>query len=618
MTNIKIDDHTAAWLTELAKQARQLYLRRYHAFWTTPNRPGEWVGRFQVTQCHAFLHAVLYHFTGEAVYLERARQHLANHDGAFHFGSLFAGTAYQLIESKLSKAERASFAAGWTANAAAMIQHHILRRIGPDPAAIETWTSVYNHAIASCFYADFARSLFPAEARKHRYQEVTDRVWDVWWRRREFWEQASNYEGFTTCFLLKWAQLRGRSAQLQAAPSFANLLGRYARIVTPAGIVVPYGDSGHNEHATAFAAVFEQVAHQTRQGHWRTLAWDIFRHLQRRRYFNLEPRVQAALAESFYNGRMVYGSVLMTPICHLALAALWADPAVSPVPRRACEGINTHMPLGHALRPQDRRRLPVELLTQDQIVLTGGPAAPSRRTYLLLSAGKALQHDHADAGAILALTRGDSVLLGTNGYLQQALAYHHVFYVQPAGRPQFPDTAADTFVPGEPQCGGEVQAFACDGREGYCRLHFPQYHGRAVELTREVWIHADGAVTLTDRAIAGADGLFGGPLLHAETIRRAGAQRFRLGLRRLNSMTCPGIDNAPGSLLVELVMPGLAACVSRLPVPAVYNEGAYRQFPCNHYAKIWRRSYTARRCLGVGQPLPKGQETVVTLRLTPQ
>ena len=33
------------------------------------------------------------------------REHLLNHQGAFHFGSLFAGTACQLIGSRLSKAD---------------------------------------------------------------------------------------------------------------------------------------------------------------------------------------------------------------------------------------------------------------------------------------------------------------------------------------------------------------------------------------------------------------------------------------------------------------------------------------------------------------------------------
>ena len=389
-----------------------------------------------------------------------------------------------------------------------------------------------------------------------------------------------------------------------------------ARIVSPSGIVTPYGDSGHHEHMFSWTAVFEKAAAQTGHGQWKQTAWDIFRFWQRQNPERMLASFARTSKANLIRGRGGLSQVLGN-LSWLAMAALWSDPKLRRRARTDLTGVNARVRVG--IRPKPTaRRLPDEHMVPCQVAMTGGPTEPDAQTYLLLSVGPKLPHDHADAGAILMFSRGDRLLLGTNGYLQRELPYHNTFHVQGRRLKRFPDAAPGRMQPGDPECAGQIESLVLGQRTSRCRMSFATYHGHPLSLEREVVIEPTGAVPVLDRAVAQADGLCASPVFHGEQVRAIGPNAYRLRLATLRSMNGMEWRNPRGHLVVEFLHPDPRARVTPLGLPGVYRQQAnYRQFPCVHYAKAWQASYTARQCLAAPVPLEKGRETLFVTRLVP-
>ena len=326
-----MDAHAKAYAREMEHVLRYLRHRRFRHLWTTPAHPKEWHGRPAIMQSLALQHAVLSRCTRRKEHLRLAKQHLLDFDQGYHFGALFSGKAYELIGDALSSAQRDAFARAWVAGAQHQLEGYVLGP-GGDPGVIGTWQQVSNHPLCACVYADYARKLFPAESRPDRFERVADRVWKLWWARGDFAEQASNYEGFSMIFLCTWAELRGRGSEFFAMPTIRNMLERSERIVSPTGIVAATADSGHNEHATAWVALYERAAHHTRDGRWRQLAWEVFGHLTRRGLLDAARGLKRIADANVYNGRCMYG-LFLHAMSWLGMASLWSDGSVRPKAR---------------------------------------------------------------------------------------------------------------------------------------------------------------------------------------------------------------------------------------------------------------------------------------------
>jgi len=613
-----MDRQSRAYIDEMARLLAYLRHRRFRHLWDSPAHPKEWHGRPQVMQSLAFQHAVLHHVTGRPEHLHLATQHLMDFDQGYHFGSLFTAKAYELIQPALSASQRRTFAQAWVAGARTQLDRFVLPSDGSaDPRVIAGWNQLNNHQLCAAVYADLARRLFPETSRPYRFERVTDALWKMWWARRDFAEQASNYEGFSMCFLCAWADLRGVSEAFYASPTLRAMFDRSARVVSPSGIVAPYADSGPNAHATAWIALFEKGAAHTGRGEWRGLARDAFAYLRRRHLLRAAEVLKRVADENTYNGRCMYG-LFLHPLSWLGMAALWSDPDLKPTPRTTVSGINARPPVGYVLTRADRCRLPEHKLVPCQVAMVGGPRTPAKQTYMLLSVGPKYPHDHADAGSILLLSRGDTVLLGTNGYLQRELPYHHTFIVQPADPARFPDDHPDRITMGDPHCAGTIEHYQADECTSACRVRFAPYHGQPVVLTREFIIDAQGHVLIVDRVVAKADGLCAGPVFHAEVLRKVGRRTYDLRLDTLRTMNGMEVRNAPGALRVTCTCPDAEVRTVSLRTPAVYTrQPSYRVFPCNQYVQVWRRSYTARRCLALRHPLAKDRETLFVTRLVP-
>ncbi len=522
-----------------------------------------------------------------------------------------SGKAYELLWNKLTEFARKNFARRWVGD----VRHVLSQKVGCENE-LKLLENVSNHALCACVYADYAQKLFPDESRPYHFERITDRVWDAWWKRREFQEQASNYEGFSECFHCVWAELRGVKDEFYRTASIRNIFARNERIVSPAGIVTAYGDSTHNGHATAWIALFEKVACETGNGSLKQTAWQIFSCLKSLDFDRSAKVVDKALKKNIYNGRVLYAHHVHM-ISWLAMAALWSDLKLKNKPRHNYAGVNTRLPYNYKLKTSDKKRLPARKFLTHQAALTGGPDDPAKRTFLLLSTGPKLVHDHPDAGSILMLSRGNSCLLGSNGYLQRELLYHNTFYVQKSSWSQFPEDKHRQVIPGEDDCHGCIEDMRIGRNDSYCRVLFEKYHNIPLTLCREIFIDSNGNVTLLDRATAQKKGLCGGLLFHTEYIRKISERSYRCRINMLRSMCGMELTNAPGSLLVDFIYPEADIGTSRLNLPEIYCSPVYQGFPCCHYTKVWQRSYTTRKCLYIKRELQQGREEVFMTQLTP-
>lgn len=580
-------------------------------YWDGEYRDDEWGGRHRIVQDFALIYAVLHKLTGDEEYRELAVEHLLDFGQGDHFASILCGTAYELLADGLNPDERSTFGAEWVAEA----EDSLDRYVG-DRGQIGDWNQVSNHAIGACFYADYACHLFPEEAAKHDYQRRTDAVWEAWWNQREFHEQAANYEGFAETFLSLWADIRGKTDAFYETPSVVNMLERNLKVVTPGGIVTPYGDSGYHQHQCKWIVLFEKVARDRYDGRFQDTAADIFSYFRTHVFDRFLETVESLPEEeSIYNGRLIFKNHLHE-LAWLGLAALWHDPDVEPQRRPDPTGRVRRLPYGYVLDDADTRLLPDRRMVDGQVALTGGEPGSDEHTYLLLSVGPELVHDHADASAIQMLSRDASTLLGTNGYLQRELLYHNAFYAQPSDWDQYPEDDPAHIISGDEDCQGSVEQLRIDDRTAYCRVTFHRFHGMPFRLTREVLLDGSGDVTLIDRVRPQEEGYCGGPLFHAETINERPDGTYRLRTDQLRSLGNVVSRNPPGELDVDISYPNGSTAVVQPALPPIYEE-SYNDFPTTEYKQVWKRSYAARNCLAPRCEFEADEETVFVTRLHP-
>lgn|GEM_PF-2161903 len=617
LSTFAINSFQNAYVDAVERVLKSVYLPKFRRMWETPTRKNEWTGRWQVTQNLAFLFAVAHHFTGELQYRRLARRFLVDVDRGQHFSSLFFAKAWELVGKDLIPRERAVAGRKWVEAIWTQMDYHITGgdRNNLDRLLEYKWFN--NHQICSCVYADYARKLFPEYTKNARYEEVTDRVWANWWSKREYHEQTTNYESFAQVFLAVWADLRGVTREFWATPSIHNLTARGERIVSPAGIVTTYGDSNHNAKSSTWAAFFEKAALHTGEGRYKQAAWDIFGHLSRLGLWDFGDKLDRALEwNTIYNGRQLFCNYMQCGISYIGLAALWSDPRLKYVEREKRGGITTRLPLGYKLRPVDKRRLPRRKLMPQNVILTGGSMDPRQRSYVVLKVGPHLNHDHADAGALLLFSVGDTTLLGSTGYFQKALVHQNIFFAQLGSASPYPFAVPGEAPEGDRNCRGKIVDVRLGTRCSSCRVTFERFHHMPLRLTREVTVQKTGVVELVDCVIAEEHGWVGGPIFHGQTVRRITPRAYRL---RLQTLHFEGYEmqNPPGELLVEFLMPEAVIGVRTLPFTMKFNTPFHRGVPCCHYKHIWKTTYQWRRCLSARVALLKGKEVTFVTRLTP-
>ncbi len=596
------------YIDEVDYHLRKMHQQNFHVLWEEPTRKGEWCGKFQLVQDLAFVHAVLYHFTQKKTHLKYAKRYLMDFDKGYHFTSLFLGLTYELIQSELSDAEKEEFGKEWVAQVPAQLEHYVQVSKG----AYKKWKHVSNHALCACFYADYARHLFPEYAAPYEFERITDVIWECWWRHREFWEQASNYEAFSELFLIAWADLRGMKHIFFKTPSLINMMERNLQIISPNGIPAAYGDSGHIEHALTWVALMERFSLESQKPPYRTAAAKLFDYLQQIQIKNNVQALDAALKENIYNARLIY-SMLIHQISWLAYAAYIGkdnpqEPAATFFPEY---GLITRLPLYYQLREEDKIQLGKHTLQTQQLALCRINPTTQDTYHLLLSVGRELIHDHADAGSILQFSKNHTVLLGTNGYLQRELLYHHTFFIQPESYPDYPDDHPDRIYMGESTSSGTVESFSPE--MGTATMAFIDYQGFPVDLKRTILLSEQGNLLLWDMITAKKSGYIGGPLFHGEKIRKVSSTEFVIRNKLLQSMNTLKGQNPPGELHIDFFS-GVTEVVSgRLRIPRVYKD-QYKGFPVCHYTKMWKQSYVGRRFVCGKQRLEPGKSyTMVTL-----
>ena len=391
---------------------------------------------------------------------------------------------------------------------------------------------------------------------------------------------------------------------------------RHMLTVTPSGLVAAYGDCGHPPRPSVWMAVFELVARKTRDGRFRQCAEELFRRCRRTHYWTRLGPIEKLLKMPRYMARSTFRE-LVDECASLADAAVACDVRVRPSPRPYAGRIR-RLPRNAVLEPSEREggTIADARFCAQQAALVGGS---DPKTYVLLSVGPALVHDHADAGAIQLLAKGDAELLGTSGYLMQPQYFHNTFFAQEAGRPRFPDDRREAGFFGSKSCAGVIERIETRPDHGYCRIRFKSFHDLPAALVREVTVHRTGEVTLVDRLSVRQGKLRAGLLFHAEKVRRADSHAFVLRSDLLRTMNGAEMPNGPGSLRVEFAAGDGEAKVRSLEYPAVFDtRPIYHKFPCTGYKKLWRSSYTAKKCLAYSRVVRPGEESVWVTVLRPE
>ena len=597
------------YLKALRGLLRRVHTRELSPLWRDAGRADEWFKPGIMSHRLAHAYAVLWKLQGREKDSRAAKRLLLGFTRTAPYVCNSAGTAYQILKPGLTREEREGFGRRWAEQAMEPLVRHCSKR---------SRSHAYgnNHKITACTQADLVRKLFPKIAAPYRFERYTDPVWRDWWARRDFQEQATNYEALSEQLHCVWAQIRGVEKAFYRSSSIRNMFERHMLTVTPSGLVAAYGDCGHPPRPSVWMAIFELVARKTRDGRFRQCAEELFRRCRRTRYWQhlgppgKLPRMPRYLARSIFRE-------LVDECASLADAAVACDARVQPQPRPRAGRIR-RLPKNAVLKPSERDGGTIadaRLCTQ-QVALVGGS---DPKTYLLLSVGPALVHDHADAGAIQLLAKGDAELLGTSGYLMREQYFHNTFFAQEADRPCFPDDRREEGSAGSRSCGGTVERIETGPDYGYCRIRLKCFHDLPASLVREVTVQRTGEVTLVDRLSVHQGKLRAGLLFHAERLRRVGNHAFVLRSDLLRTMNGAEVPNGAGSLRGEFAAGDGEAEVRSLACPAIFDASpTYQRFPCTGYKKLWRSSYTAKKCLAYSRVVEPGEEAVWVTVLRPE
>ena len=327
---------SSKYIDEISETMDIWYRPEFARLWTLPTRKGEWTGRYQITQGLAFLFYLVADSSGDEELERLAVRFLLDYDKGFHFTSLFFKQTYEALKDRISTDEADVLAKGWVSDAKWSLDHFAHASQPDREERIASMPALSNHMLCACYFADLARTLFPAHSDPYHFEETTDLVWELFWSQQDFLEQASNYEGFAECFLCAWAELRDAQKEFYEAPTIRNLISRNMRVISPSGIVTAYGDSGHNAHAAAWVALFERTARDTGNGQLKGIAGEIFDNLQRLG-FRDSLSVDSVLRSNIAKSR-AFLAPFIGALCWLGMAAVWSDPQLDPVRRDAPQG----------------------------------------------------------------------------------------------------------------------------------------------------------------------------------------------------------------------------------------------------------------------------------------
>ena len=597
------------YVRELRRFLKRTYTPDLSPIWEKPGMKGDWFSTGMMRHWLSYAFAVLWKLEGRSRDQAEAKRLLLEFPEAHSFAGWAGAAAYEILRPSLTRDERDDFAERWISFIPKNLEHYCGR-------LDERSAYGNNHKVMACLWADLARKLFPRHAAPFDFGSVTDRVWEMWWDRRDFQEQGTGYEGFTEHAHCVWAKVRGVEKEFYSSPSILNMFERNMLVITPRGMIAAYGDSGHPVQPSHWPAMFERVARGTRDGRFRQCADEIFQGCRRTGYWERIGPIEDLMRRPLYLARCIYRNYAEDAMA-MADAALHCDERLKPRPR-PYSGLIQRLPMNEVLRKREREggRIAPERYNLQQIALTGGP---SDETYVLLSVGRAIGHDHPDAGSIQLLAHGDTELLGTNGYLSRDLYLHNTFFAQEARRPVFPDDRYDEGFHGSGGCHGEVEALETDPGSSYCRIRFEGYHGLPADLTREFLVDRNGVVTVTDLLQVHKGTLRAGLIFHGERVSRVAPHTYRLRLETLKMNDGMQIPNLPGELDVSFAYgEGEPAIRNGLKLPAILDTlPAYQTFPCTGYKKFWKSSYSARRCLTFSREVSGGEEARFVTVLSP-
>lgn len=262
----------------------------------------------------------------------------------------------------------------------------------------------------------------PLRQGKTFAQRASDH-WDAWHVEGDLTEDASNYLGFDAAWLTWWIDLKGQTSLYNEPTKMAKLAYRLRDYATPLGPIPYFGDgAGFAQNLGSYLGAFERwsVAYQDP-----TFSWVAQRMFQ----YALE---RDSDLETLFWGQQ-YRQVVMQGAMGAALAhggtAIPASPPSTGTDLVLRKGVSW---TDYIVNGQDAvpRMSVTSTQVPDKLVFrTGwGPSDTFAMFNLYPSAG----HSHPEAGALVAYTSRDAVLMGGAApYVNRDPNFHNAFTIVP-------------------------------------------------------------------------------------------------------------------------------------------------------------------------------------------
>lgn len=438
-----------------------------------------------------------------------------------------------------------------------------------------------NRAMWDVAGSRLAAELYPDAPEAAEWRAFSDRVWRHWADFHDTEEDSSHYNAVFLRFMIGHVTLTDQLG-IFAEPGMRQFMDRLRDVITPAGMMVGWGDSpGYGTDWGAFAAAFEAAAAVTGDGTYRRAAHTLVDG-HRRNILGDDPLLLA------------YEDLRSLPFAYIL-----ADESVEPIEPGLASAVYTaahpryvekheREALGGRRYLLEDRQVPWKMVQR----AGDGPNAWWSLWGLMPLKG----HGHADAPALLGLFADGTIFLHDSAYHHKQWLDHNLLYgVRVRGGEAGP-------MPSETQ----VPAF--EDREEFCyaEIAWSDYDGWGLPLRREVLLVRDLGWWVRDRtAVTEPCEWFLGPLWQIERILDRGESWFDVDYPVPMSFAWPSANGDAHLLIAFTPKPGATVDYADMSHRVVEGRPWYSSSP-----------WTVYQCQGPVR-LDSGRDAVYSTLLIP-
>ncbi|MEM6786193.1 MAG: hypothetical protein AAF715_01640 [Myxococcota bacterium] len=313
-------------------------------------------------------------------------------------------------------------------------------------------------------------------------------IWALWHVPGDIDEDSTTYLSLDVQYLNWWIDLSAQQSVFSEPARMKKIAERMLHYATPLGPLALFGDSdGFASSAGRYIAAFERwgVAYQDPAFSW--AARRMFEYVERR-----ESDTLASVLDQQYRQRIMEGTMEAAILQHGDLAVAKPPQSSSAVTYRGRLNWSDYVVSEQTPEP---RRVVDSGQVPDKLVLRSGAAVSDSHAVFNLAARAG--HSHAEAGALVSFSAGESLLLSGTPYATSGPLHQNIFQVSP---PEALDEFYARFTGAEsppvtpsPTTGVLVVEFRAKSLSGARTLAVRRASGNvagpkiSVELNQDVW-----------------------------------------------------------------------------------------------------------------------------------